>query len=76
MLKKHRRFEMSGSFRVEFRNKYGIIRRAHTSASPWFSQFDVHFFYLHHYGKDGTQERGTRARVAENDVPFHRSAQH
>ena len=42
--KKHRRFEMSGSFRVEFRNKYGRIRRAHMSASPRFSQFDVYFF--------------------------------
>ena len=27
-------------------------------------------------GTDGRKERGTRARVAENDVPFHRSARH
>ena len=46
------------------------------SASPLFSQFDVYFFYLYHYGTDGTKERGTRARVAENGVPFHRSARH
>ena len=74
--KKHRRFEMSGTVRVEFRNKYGRIRRTHMSASPLFSQFDVYFFYLYHYGTDGTKERGTRARVAENGVPFHRSARH
>ena len=67
---------MSCSFRVEFRNKYGRIRRAHMSASPRFSQFDVYIFYLYHYGTDGRKERGTRARVAENDVPFHRSARH
>ena len=67
---------MSGSFRVEFRNKYGRIRRAHMSASPRFSQFDVYILYLYHYGTDGRKERGTRARVAENDVPFHRSARH
>ena len=46
------------------------------SASPWFSQFDVYIFYLYHYGTDGRKERGTRARVTENDVPFHRSARH
>ena len=39
-------FEMSGSFRVEFCNKYRRIRRVHMSASPRFSQFDVYFFYL------------------------------
>ena len=46
------------------------------SASPRFSQFDVYVFHLYHYGTDGRKERGTRARVAENDVPFHRSARH
>ena len=46
------------------------------SASPRFSQFDVYIFYLYHYGTDGRKERGTRALVAENDVPFHRSARH
>ena len=45
------------------------------SASPRFSQFDVYFFY-NHYGTDDREEHGTRARVAENGVPFHRSAQH
>ena len=44
------------------------------SASPRFSQFDGYFLY--HYGTDGRKERGTRARMAENDVPFHKSAQH
>ena len=39
------------------------------SASRRFSQIDVYFVY--HYGTDGRIERGTRARVAENDVPFH-----
>ena len=34
---------MSCSFRAEFRNNYGTIRRAHMSASPRFSQFDVYF---------------------------------
>ena len=33
-------------------------------------------FFLYHYVTDGRKERGTRARVAENDVPFHRSARH
>ena len=42
------------------------------SASPPLSQFDVYFLY--HCGTDGRKERGTRARVAENGVPFHRSA--
>ena len=42
------------------------------SATPRFSQFDVYFLY--HYGTDGRKERGTRARVAENGVPFHGSA--
>ena len=46
------------------------------STSPRFSQLDVYIFYLYHYGSEGRQERGTRARVAENDVPFHRSARH
>ena len=46
------------------------------SASPWFSQFDVYIFNLYHYGTDGRKERGTRARVAENDVPFQRLALH
>ena len=46
------------------------------SASPRFSQFDVCIFYLYHYGTAGRKERGTRARVAENYVPFHRSARH
>ena len=68
---------MSGSVRVKFRNKYGRIWRAHMSASPRFShQFDVYFFYLYHYGTDSRKERGTRARVAENYVPFRRSARH
>ena len=51
--KKHRRFEMSGSSRVEFRNKYGRIRKTHMSTSPQFSQFYVFIFYLYHYGTDG-----------------------
>ena len=46
------------------------------SASPRFSQFDVYKLYLYNYGTDGRKERGTRVRVAENDVPFHRSARH
>ena len=46
------------------------------SASPRFSQFDVYFFYLYHYGTDGRKDRGNRARLAENNVPFHRSARH
>ena len=56
--KKHRRFEMSGSFRVEFRNKYGRIRRAHMSASPRLSQFDVSIFYLYHYGTEVEKNAG------------------
>ena len=46
------------------------------SASPRFSHFDVYIFYLYHYGTDNRKERGTGARVAENDVPFHRSVRH
>ena len=46
------------------------------SASPRFSQFGVYCVYVYHYGTDGGKERGTRARVAENGVPFHRSARH
>ena len=48
------------------------------SASPRFYQFDVYIFLFIslYYGTDGRKERGTRARVAENDVPFHRSARH
>ena len=46
------------------------------SASPRFSQFDVYLLYLYHYGTDGRKERVTRPRVAENYVPFHRSAGH
>ena len=49
------------------------------SASPRFSQFDVYIFFIYitmPIGTDGRKERGTRARVAENDVPFHRSARH
>ena len=49
------------------------------SASPRFSQFDVYFFIYHynsHYSTDGRKQRGTRARGAENDVPFDRSVRH
>ena len=44
------------------------------SASPMFSQFDVYFLFI--TGTDGRKERGTRACLAENDVPFDRSARH
>ena len=44
------------------------------SASPMFSQFDVHSLFI--TGTDGGKERGTRACVAENYVPFNRSARH
>ena len=37
---------MSGSFKVELRNKYGRIRRTHMSDSPRLSQFDVYIFYI------------------------------
>ena len=58
---------MSGSFRVELRNKYGrLIKGAHTYASPLFNMSICYF----QYGTDGRKQRGTRARVAEKSVPF------
>ena len=39
------------------------------SASPRFSQFDVYYIFIFiTCGTDGRKERGTRARVAENDT--------
>ena len=74
---------MSGFFRVEFRNKYGGRTSSLGDCGTclpvlgFLSLMSIFFIYITIiYGTDGRKERGTRARVAENDVPFHRSARH
>ena len=48
LFERWRRFEMSGSFRVELRNKYGIlIKGAHTSASPLFKMYICYLSLRH-----------------------------
>ncbi len=54
---------------VEFRNKYGG-----RTCLPVLGFLSLMSIFLYYYGTDGRKERGTRARVAEKGVPFHRSA--